>query len=92
MIELGITCQEEQIEQETIDQENKNKISTSETILKVIIWRVIATSISITVAYITTGSVSDAIKIGIADNIIKIVAHFILERSWIRIWSVCAPI
>jgi len=53
------------------------------TILRLTLWRIIATSTSILVAFILTNDISKALSIGIIDNLIKMIIQFFYERIWI---------
>lgn len=55
------------------------------TIIKALSWRVIATMVTFTVAWIVTGRLNIAAEIGIADTIIKIGAYYMHERTWMRV-------
>jgi uncharacterized membrane protein len=55
------------------------------TIIKALSWRLIATLVTFTVAWIVTGELSFAAEIGIADTIIKLGAYYLHERTWMRV-------
>jgi adenylylsulfate kinase len=59
--------------------------SHTRTIAKALSWRIIATTITFTVAWLITRKVTFAAEIGIADTIIKLGAYYFHERFWIRI-------
>jgi uncharacterized membrane protein len=54
-------------------------------IIKALSWRVFATVITGTVAYVLTGKASFAMEIGLIDTAIKLVVYFAHERIWQRI-------
>ena len=58
-------------------------VSYKETIIKTIIWRVIATSITIVVSWIITGSLKFGLAVGSIDTILKTIGYFSYERVWI---------
>ncbi len=53
------------------------------TILKVLLWRILALVISICIAYFIVNDLKSALRIGFIDNLIKIIVHYIFERTWI---------
>jgi uncharacterized membrane protein len=59
--------------------------SHTRTIAKALSWRIVATTITFTVAWLITRKVTFAAEIGIADTIIKLGAYYFHERVWIRI-------
>lgn len=52
---------------------------------KALSWRVIAWSITASVAYLFTGKVAFALSIGFADSLLKIFAYYMHERTWMSI-------
>ena len=58
-------------------------VSYKETIIKTIIWRVIATSITIVVSWIITGSLKFGLAVGSIDTVLKTIGYFSNERAWI---------
>lgn len=52
---------------------------------KALSWRVIAWSITASVAYLFTGKVAFALSIGFADSFLKIFAYYLHERSWMSV-------
>lgn len=54
-------------------------------IIKALSWRVIATFVTFLVAWIFTGTIDMAIKIGLLDTVIKLGAYYFHERAWIRL-------
>ena len=54
-------------------------------ILKALSWRFIATLITFSTAWLLTGTVDVAIKIGLLDTIIKMGTYYMHERGWNRL-------
>lgn len=54
-------------------------------IYKTLSWRVIATLITMLVAFAITREVDFALEIGALDTTIKLVAYFLHERAWLRV-------
>ena len=52
---------------------------------KVISWRLAATFITASIAWVITGEFRFAAAIGIADSLVKIGAYYLHERLWGRI-------
>ena len=52
---------------------------------KALTWRVIAWSITASVAYLFTGKAVFALSIGFADSLLKIFAYYMHERTWMSI-------
>ncbi|MEZ4883897.1 MAG: DUF2061 domain-containing protein [Chitinophagales bacterium] len=61
---------------------NTQKESHLRSILKGFTWRIIATSTTITIAYIITGQVGDALKIGFIEFFGKLFIYYLHERAW----------
>ncbi len=59
--------------------------SHSRTIMKALSWRVIATFVTFTVAWIITRELTFAAEIGLADTFIKLGAYYMHERTWMRV-------
>jgi len=55
------------------------------TISKALSWRFIATLVTFSVAWLVTGKLTFAVKIGVADTLIKLGAYYFHERLWIRV-------
>ena len=53
-------------------------------VLKGITWRIVATSTTITIAYIITGEIGDALTIGAIEFIGKIFIYYLHERAWYK--------
>ncbi len=51
-------------------------------VLKGFTWRIIATSTTITIAYIITGEIGDALTIGSIEFVGKIFIYYLHERAW----------
>ena len=58
--------------------------SHSRTIAKTLSWRVIATLITATLAWLITGELEVGIEIGLADTLVKLFAYYGHERAWAR--------
>lgn len=61
---------------------SKTKEFRSRSIVKALTWRAIATSVTMTLAYIATGDLELAGAIGVADVIIKLGFYYLHERTW----------
>ena len=55
------------------------------TVVKTISWRLVATLITFSVAWVATGTLKLAAEIGIADTLIKLCVYYWHERGWIRV-------
>jgi len=58
------------------------KESRLRSFLKGITWRIVATLTTITIAYLVTGKVEFALKIGIIEVIAKLIFYYLHERAW----------
>jgi len=58
------------------------KETNTRSIVKAVSWRLIATCITISIAYLFTGEVAVALEIGGLDMILKLAAYFFHERVW----------
>lgn len=58
--------------------------SYKETLVKTLIWRVIATSITFLVSWIISGNLKFGLLIGGIDTVLKTIGYFSYERFWIR--------
>ena len=69
----------------------KNSVDMGESrkrsIMKTISWRIIATLITLTVAYLVTAEITIATGIGVLDAIVKMVGYYMHERLWLRNFS-----
>lgn len=59
--------------------------SHSRSIIKALSWRIIATVVTFLVAWLITGTLDFAIKIGFLDTLIKLGAYYLHERAWIQL-------
>ena len=59
--------------------------SYKETLIKTLIWRVIATAITILTSWFVSGNWKFGLVIGGIDTIIKTVGYFSYERVWDKI-------
>lgn len=59
-------------------------VSYKETLVKTLIWRVIATSITFIVGWIVSGDIKFGLLIGGIDTLIKTIGYFSYERLWIK--------
>lgn len=59
--------------------------SHARSIVKALTWRVIATVVTVVVAWFILGNVSHALEIGLLDTLIKLGAYYGHERMWDRI-------
>ena len=59
--------------------------SHGRTIMKALSWRVIATFVTFTVAWIITHELKFAAEIGLIDTFIKLGAYYLHERTWMRV-------
>ena len=62
--------------------ETIRKESHLRSILKGLTWRIIATSTTMSVAYIITGEIGDALKIGGIEFLAKLLIYYLHERAW----------
>jgi len=58
------------------------KESHLRSLLKGFTWRIIATTTTMTIAYLITGEIGDALKIGAIEFIGKIGIYYLHERAW----------
>tara|TARA_A200000159_G_scaffold163551_1_gene190160 strand:+ start:1091 stop:1297 length:207 start_codon:yes stop_codon:yes gene_type:complete len=59
--------------------------SYKETIVKTLIWRVVATTITFLVSWWISGNFEFGLMIGGIDTILKTIGYFTYERLWLRI-------
>ena len=58
-------------------------------VVKTACYRLVMVLVSITVAYLVVGDVSDALSIGLLTNVVKTLTYYGYERLWDRIaWGV----
>jgi adenylylsulfate kinase len=60
----------------------QNKESRIRSLFKGFTWRILATATTITIAYIITGEVGDALKIGGIEFFGKLIIYYLHERAW----------
>ena len=61
-------------------------------IVKTLCYRALMVVVTVVVAWAVTGSVTDAINIGVVTNVIKTGTYYAYERLWNRIsWGVTPP-
>ena len=58
--------------------------SYKETLVKTLIWRVIATSITFLVGWVVSGNWKFGLVIGSIDTVLKTIGYFSFERLWIK--------
>ena len=58
------------------------KESRIRSLFKGFTWRILATATTITIAYIITGQIGDAFKIGGIEFFGKLVIYYLHERAW----------
>ena len=63
--------------------DTKQKETHLRSILKGVTWRIIATSTTIAIAYLITGEIGDALKIGAIEFVGKIFIYYLHERVWL---------
>jgi len=61
------------------------KESRLRSILKAASWRVLATLTTIVIAYLITGKIDDALKIGAVEVVAKMAIYYFHERAWARL-------
>ena len=61
------------------------KESRLRSILKAASWRVLATLTTIVIAYLITGKINDALKIGAVEVVAKMAIYYFHERAWARL-------
>ncbi|MBI2030943.1 DUF2061 domain-containing protein [Candidatus Kaiserbacteria bacterium] len=52
------------------------------TLVKTVVWRIIATLISISVVYSFTGAMKESVEISLAGAAIGVVTYYLHERFW----------
>ena len=58
--------------------------SHKSTLIKTLIWRVIATSITFLVGWVVSGNWKFGLVIGSIDTVLKTIGYFSFERLWIK--------
>ena len=61
------------------------KESRLRSVLKAASWRVLATLATIGIAYIVTGKIDDALKIGGIEVVAKMIIYYFHERAWAQV-------
>jgi adenylylsulfate kinase len=59
--------------------------SRRKSLAKGITWRAIATGTTVTIAYLITGEVDQALQIGFIEVFAKIAIYYLHERAWARV-------
>ena len=59
--------------------------SRKRSLAKGVTWRVVATSTTVTIAYMITGEVDAALQIGFIEIFAKIAIYYLHERAWARV-------
>lgn len=59
--------------------------SRKKSLAKGITWRAIATGTTVTIAYLITGEVDQALQIGFIEVFAKIAIYYLHERAWARV-------
>lgn len=61
-------------------------------VVKTLCYRLLMVLITVAVAWLVVGNVSDAVNIGIVTNVVKTGTYYTYERLWDRIsWGVPTP-
>jgi uncharacterized membrane protein len=58
--------------------------SYKSTVIKTLIWRVIATSITVGVGWVVSGDWRFGLAIGSIDTVFKTIGYFTFERMWLK--------
>ena len=58
------------------------KVSYKATLIKTIIWRILATVLTFLSAWLVTGNVKVGLAIGGVEALVKMIGYFTLERLW----------
>jgi len=58
--------------------------SYKSTLIKTLIWRVIATTITILVSWAVSGNWKFGLAVGSIDTVLKTISYFSFERLWIK--------
>ncbi len=65
--------------------QNKIKDSRARSLAKGITWRILATTTTVSIAYLITGEIGAALKIGVVEFVGKLVIYYLHERAWLLI-------
>ena len=58
------------------------KVSYKATLIKTIIWRILATILTFLSAWLVTGNVKVGLAIGGVEALVKMICYFTFERLW----------
>ena len=58
------------------------KVSYKATLIKTIIWRILATILTFLSAWLVTGNVKVGLTIGGVEALVKMIGYFTFERLW----------
>ena len=58
------------------------KVSYKATLIKTIIWRILATILTFLSAWLVTGNVKVGLAIGGVEALVKMIGYFTFERLW----------
>ena len=58
--------------------------SYKSTVIKTLIWRVIATSITVGIGWVVSGDWRFGLAIGSIDTVFKTIGYFTFERMWLK--------
>ena len=58
------------------------KVSYKATLIKTIIWRILATILTVLSAWLVTGNVKVGLAIGGVEALVKMIGYFTFERLW----------
>jgi len=59
--------------------------SRKRSLAKGVTWRVVATTTTVTIAYMITGEVDAALQIGFIEIFAKFAIYYLHERAWARV-------
>ncbi|MDP3792143.1 MAG: DUF2061 domain-containing protein [bacterium] len=59
--------------------------TSKRSLVKTIVWRVVATLVTLVVVYVFTGRISESLKITLTAAFISMVVYYIHERVWSKI-------
>ena len=64
---------------------NTSAESVRRSVLKTISWRIIGTCDTVTISYLITGTIQQALSIGLIELSSKMLLYFFHERAWSKI-------
>ena len=64
------------------------KVSYKATLIKTIIWRILATVLTFLSAWLVTGNVKVGLAIGGVEVLVKMIGYFTFERLWNKL-NIC---